>query len=251
MRKLRNSILLALALAFGTTAAALAQAETIKLSLSRDWGYGGFGGDIQGTFSMHVSGPAGLERVEFFIDDTRIGEDADAPFALQFVTDNYPLGAHTLHATGYTNEDLKLESNVLTAQFVSPSEGTGAALKIVIPILVLVFGAMLVAAVVPILTGRRTIPLEPGAPRSYTLGGGICPKCSRPFGFHLYGLNLLGSKFDRCPYCGKWSAVGHASAEKLRAAEQAEVDRSVAAVPEEAAEEKRRKEIDDSRFQDV
>jgi len=200
---------------------------------------------------MHVSGPAGLERVEFYIDDTRIGEDADAPFVLQFVTDNHPLGAHTLHATGYTNEGMKLESNVLTAQFVSPSEGAGTALKIVIPILVVVFGGMLLAALVPILTGRRTVQREPGAPRSYTMGGGICPKCSRPFGFHLYGLNLLGYKFDRCPYCGMWSAVGYASAEKLRAAEQAEVDRSVTAVPEAAAEEKRIKEIDDSRFQDV
>jgi hypothetical protein len=230
---------------------AAAQAETLSLSLSRDWGYGGFGGDIQGTFSMHVSGPEELARVEFYIDDTRIGEDASAPFALQFVTDSFPLGSHNLRAIGYTADGTQLESNVITAQFVSASEGTAAALKIIVPILALVLGAMLVAAIVPILTGRRTVPLEPGAPRSYTMGGAICPKCERPFGLHIYGLNLLGSKLDRCPYCGKWSAVRRVSRERLTAAEEAEKERAAAQIPAAGPEDKLRKEIDDSRFQDL
>jgi hypothetical protein len=251
VKTIRNGFLLALAVCLLATITAAAQTETLTVSLSRDWGYGGFGGDIQGTFSMHASGSAGVTRVEFYIDETKIGETSAPPFNLQFVTDNYPLGAHALYAVGFTNEGVRLESNRINATFVSASEGTSAALKIIIPILVLVFGAMLVAAIVPILTGRRTQQLEPGAARSYTLGGGICPKCSRPFGFHLLSMNLLGAKLDRCPYCGKWSRVGYASRDKLRAAEEAEITRAAGQVQGAPQEEKQNKELDDSRYQDL
>jgi hypothetical protein len=238
VKNIRNGLLLALAFCLLATVTAAAQADTLTLSLSRDWGYGGFGGDIQGTFSMRASGSAGVARVEFYIDETKIGEASKPPYNLQFVTDNYPLGAHALYAVGFTNEGVRVESNRINATFVSGSDATGGMLRIVIPILVLVFGAMLLAAIVPILTGRRTQQLEAGAPRSYTLGGGICPKCSRPFGFSFFGFNLLGGKYTRCPYCGKWSHVGYASRDKLRAAEEAEVTRATGQVQGAPQEEK-------------
>ena len=75
MKNIRLAFLLAVLAGMIIALPALAQEETLTLSLSRDWGYGGFGGDIQGTFSFHAKGPADLARVEFYIDDQIIGED--------------------------------------------------------------------------------------------------------------------------------------------------------------------------------
>jgi hypothetical protein len=156
-----------------------------------------------------------------------------------------------MYAIGYTADGKSIRSRTIHATFVPASEGTQAVLKFVIPLLAVVFGAMLLAAGVPIVLGRRTVQLEPGTARQYTLGGAICPKCGRPFAIHLYGMNLLGRKLDRCPYCGKWSLVRYASIDQLRAAEQAEVQAAQAQVPEESAEEKLKKELDDSKYQGV
>ncbi len=249
MNKIRTAFGLALLAALLLAPAAQAQEETLTMSLSRDWGYGGFGGDIQGTFSFHVRGPTNLIRVEFYIDALKIGEDTAAPFDLQFVTDNYALGSHELYALGYTDDGKTLRSQSAHPTFVSPSEGGGAAIKFIIPLLVLIFGSMALAGVIPLLTGRKTVRLDPGARRQYTFGGGICPKCKRPFAFHFLGLNLITHKFDRCPYCGRWSAVRHVSEQELRAAEQAEVEAAIEHIPEESEEEKLKKELDDSKYQ--
>jgi DNA-directed RNA polymerase subunit RPC12/RpoP len=249
MKKIRLAFLLAVLAGVITALPVLAQEGTLTLSLSRDWGYGGFGGDIQGTFSFHVRGPSNLVRVEYYIDELKIGEDTTAPFDLQFVTDNYPLGAHELYALGYTDDGKILRSNSSHPTFVSASEGGAVALKIVAPMLVLVFGAMILSAVIPLLTGRKTAALAAGTPRQYTLGGGVCPKCSRPFAFHLLSLNMLTGKLTRCPYCGRWSIVRRASVQELRAAEQAEIETAKGPIPEASKEEKLRKELEDSKFQ--
>jgi hypothetical protein len=251
MKKLPIIFLLTVFLSLCAVTTALAQGTGLTLNLSRDWGYGGLNGDIQGTFSMMASGPDNLARVEFFIDGTKIGEVNKAPFRLQFVTDNYLPGRHSLHATGITTDGDEIVSQQIQANFVTASEGTQGALGIIIPMLAIIFGAMVLAAVVPILTGRRTVSLPPGATRSYTLGGGICPKCGRPFGFHLFGLNFLGKNLDRCPYCGRWSLVGYKRSEELRAAEQAEVAAVADQIPESSGKEKIQKELDDSKYQDL
>jgi hypothetical protein len=229
--------------------AAFAQSTLLTLSLSRDFGYGGFNGDIQGLFSMHVTGPASLTRVDFFLDSTQIGESSQAPFDFQFSTDVYPLGAHALYAIGYTADGQVLRSETISAKFVPASEGTKAAVWIVIPLLVILVGAVLLAIVLPGLLGRKQAGLEPGAPRAYTLGGAICPKCQRPFGLHLYGMNLAVGKLDRCPYCGRWSFVRRAGLNELHSAEQAELERSKGQVVEVSGDEKLKKDLDDSKYQ--
>ena len=249
MQKIRIAFAAAFLAGLLSAPAALAQEDTLTLSLRRDWGYGGFGGDIQGTFSFHARGPSSILRVEFYIDEMMIGEDSEAPFDLQFVTDNYPLGEHALYAVGYTAEGTSLRSNTIQAIFVSPSEGGQSVLTIILLILAGVFGAIILAVVVSLLTGRKPKRLEPGAERSYTLGGGICPRCHRPFGFHLYGLNLLTHKFDRCPHCGRWGAVRPASLQELRAAEQAEVESSKEQIREPTEEEKLKRDLEDSKYQ--
>jgi hypothetical protein len=228
---------------------AAAQDEQLTLRMSRDWGYGGFNGDIQGLFSMRVSGPADLARVMFYIDSTSIGEVGKAPFNLQFKTDDYSIGVHELYAVGYSTSGQEYRSNTIKANFVSASAGNGAALRIVIPVLVIAFGATILAALVPLLTGRKKQELQPGAARQYPLGGAVCPKCNRPFAIHFWGLNLFMSKYDRCPYCGRWSVVKFASSEKLRAAEQAELEGMKAQIPEATDDDKLKKDLDDSKYQ--
>lgn len=172
--------LLLLIVTFGSVSA---QEDGITLKLSKDFGYA-WAGDIQGTFSMKVSGPDSLARVEFLIDGVLIGEDMETPFRLQFNTGDYVLGPHTISALGYTSDGSVLDSNEIQSNFVTSEQGWTSTGKFVIPILVVVFGVMLLSFVVPWLMSRgkpkSTVPL--GAPRNYGVAGGtICPKCQRPF----------------------------------------------------------------------
>jgi hypothetical protein len=251
MKKTKLLFLLSILACLFIITAVSAQSEGLTISLSRDFGYGGFNGDIQGTFSIKASGPVTLSRVEFYLDDTLLGEDTSAPFALQFVTDNYPVGSHVLHAVGYTTDGGKIESTTISALFVSKGESNQTMLKMVVPILVIVFGAILVGALFPLISRKKGKTLPLGAARSYTFGGGICPKCHRPFAFQLLSLNMLMGKLTPCPHCGKWSIVRRATLNELHAAEQAEAVEGTTQIPELSEEEKLRKGLDDSRYQNM
>jgi len=251
MKKLSFGFLVAILLSLFVVLSTQAQGEELTISFSRDFGYSSGGGDIQGLFSIKVGGPDTLTKVVFYIDDESIGEDTEAPFKLQFNTDNYPLGQHSIYAIGTISDGRELKTKVVHANFVSASEGTQSAMKILVPILGLVLVSVLLAVVVPLVTGRKTVSLEPGTPRTYTMGGAICPKCQRPFAVHLYGLNLGLGKYDRCPYCGKWSVVRRVPLQKLREAEEAELERGkeTGQVQGMTEEEKLKKQLEDSKFQ--
>ena len=249
MKNIRFAFFLAVLAGMIVALPVLAQDESLTMSLSRDWGYGGFGGDIQGTFSFHVRGLENLTRVEFYIDELKIGEDAVLPFDLQFVTDNYALGTHELYALGYTDGGKIIRSNSYTRNFVPASEGGGAAIKILIPLFAVIFGAMALSAVLPLLMGRKVKSMAAGTPRSYTFGGGICPKCGRPFAFSLLTPHLFMAKIARCPFCGRWGLIQPASLQELRAAEQAELEAEKGQIPEATEEEKLKKALDNSKFQ--
>ena len=81
------------------------------------------------------------------------------------------------------------------------------------------------------------------------LGGGVCPKCKRPFALHIYGLNLIAGKFDRCPFCGRWSLVRRLPLEALRRVEAVELqaEQGAARLPDDS-EEEYRKQIEDMRY---
>jgi len=242
-----TTILISLFIAF----TAQAQSDELTIAFSRDFGYSSGGGDIQGLFSIKVGGPDTLTKVVFYMDDKVMGEDTEAPFKLQFTTDDYSPGLHAIYADGMTADGKELKTKVVHANFVSAADGNRAAMRIVIPIVGVAVLAILLATVVPMITGRKTVALESGTPRNYPMGGAICPKCQRPFAVHIYGLNLGFSKFDRCPYCGKWSVVRRESLQKLRTAEEAELARSkeTGSVPGMSEEEKLKKQLDDSKFQ--
>lgn len=253
MLPLTFMLLLAGALVFPAFALAQDQHD-FTLGLSRDFGYSSGTGRIQGTFSMKIRTSTDLAKVVFQLDGNPLAEVTQPPYQVRFNTDSYSLGSHTLRAVGTTTDGQELRSNVITAEFVSASEGWQTALKIVIPLLSVILVAALLGVVLPILLQKgkaKELPL--GAPRNYGISGGtICPKCQRPFALHLLSLNLLASKLERCPYCGKWSVVRSRSLVDLHAAEVAELEQAQASTPKspEDEEERLRKDLEASRYQD-
>jgi len=250
-----SAVLLTL-LALATSPGYAQSTTELKLGLSRDFGYAGFSNDIQGLFTMKiVDAPADLVKVSFFIDATNIGDVTQPPFSLQFNTDSYPLGNHTLKAIGYTANGSQIPSNQIQRQFVSAGSGTkfiGITVGAILGILVIV---IIISFVIPTLLDKGKMASLPlGAPRKYGIGGGaICPKCGRPHPIRLWWLNLGFNKLDRCPFCGKWSFVRPNSLEELRAAEQVELSQAQPETPivGETEAEKLKKEVDDSRYQDM
>jgi DNA-directed RNA polymerase subunit RPC12/RpoP len=250
MKKLTFALLLTLTLCLLAISSAFAQDEDITLELSRDFGSSLGTGDIQGLFSMKVTGPDDLVRVEFYIDETKIGEDTESPFGIQFSTDDYPLGLHDLYTIGYTSSGQKLLSRVLTGNFVSAGKGGGVASNIIIPVAIALLILVLTVIVPAIKTRGKLEHLTLGAERDYGFrGGAICPKCHRPFAMHLWGLNLGLGRYDRCPYCGKWSIVSSKSLAKLREAERDELSWKQAETPRKSEKDRLRKEIEDSKYQ--
>jgi hypothetical protein len=230
------------------------QEDQLQIRMRRNWGFSSGTGRIQGTFTITASGPEDLDQVTFYLDDQVLGEVNSLPFELRFVTDDYPLGPHQISAVGITSSNEELVSNTIQVEFVTAGQGWQAAGNIVLPIVVVVLGAVGLAIIVPLIFTRgKKEQLPPGAPRSYGYyGGAICPKCNRPFSRHIYGLNLGLHKYDRCPYCGKWSLVKRASNEELEAAEAAEIRAAQEGVfePQTSEEEAFRRDLEDSRFED-
>jgi hypothetical protein len=229
--------------------------EELELNVSRDFGSSDGTGNIQGTFSMKVTGPSNLVKVQFYIDNTMIAEDTEPPFKVQFVTDDYAPGKHTMHAIGYTRDGRKLRTREKIFNYMTAEESWQRGLKIVLPILVLVLIWKLLSIGVPTLgRGRKKGELLPPGKQNYGfIGGTICPRCAHPFALNLFSPNLLVGKLVRCPNCGKWFIGRRASIDDLLIAEEAiwRQAHRVTRVSEMKDEEKIQKALDDSKYQDM
>ena len=255
--KLGQAVLgLLVALALLAPAGAQAQDDgTLELFVRRNIGYSGIG-EIQGSFRMEATAPPDVSRVTFYIDQTVVGIDAEAPFRVDFETEDYAQGPHTLLAEGDRANGAFLTSAPREFKFVTAAESWQAAQRILVPVVSVLLGVIVVVAALATLQAfqskRHPTPL--GKPRKYGLmGGTICPKCRRPYSRHIWGLNAGLSKFDRCDYCGQWSLVRALPLDQLRAAEAAELKTAgdgAGNVPELSAEERLRRQLDDSRYTD-
>ena len=117
-------------------------------------------------------------------------------------------------------------------EFISQDEVWDSVGSIFAIILGVVLVGILFSAVIPALIDRHHHGKAPAGKQRYGLRGGtICPKCKRPFSIHIWGLNILVGKFDRCPHCGKWSVIRRIPLEDLRGAERAGQTSKVASVP--------------------
>jgi hypothetical protein len=229
--------------------------ESISLSVSKVVGYAsGIGKaqrEMQGTFTVTARGPESLTRVIFYLDEQVIGEVNQTPFRLTFDTAHYPLGSHIFRAVGYTAEGREISSDTVSGTFVTPSAGMASAIKIIVPLFVVIFGGTALFGALSMLSSRGKKPAAAGTQYDYGIrGGAICPKCKRPFPRAIFGINLGPlHRLERCPHCGKWAPMGRRSVEELRAAEQAELASQQVPSTELTEEERLRRDLEASRYQ--
>lgn len=245
-------LLLAVFLLAGITAPAFAQ-DGYRVSVNKDFGFAN-GSQLRGDFSIALVGDAAnVVSVTFLIDGQELAVVPQAPFKSKFKTQSYADGLHDLSANVTLKDGSILTSDSARFKFLSAQEESGAMQKIIIPLLAVVFGITALGMAAQFLAGRGK-PAggpEPGTARNYGFAGGsICPKCNRPTPRHMYGLNIVVGKLDRCENCGKWSIMRAYPLDVLRAAEAAERKAEQASVPasEKSEEEKLRDLLDDSRF---
>ncbi len=222
------------------------------LSVSRTFGYSA-GGQIRGSFRLSVVGDQeNIRQVVFLLDGQPIGTVIEPPFQMDIHTQDYPEGTHTLSAEITTIDGSMQAAQGGTFNFVSASEQWSGIIKIIVAIGLILAAIVGVGFLFTYLTTGKTVKDLPfGAERHYGLqGGGICSRCGRPFAFHWWGLNQLGSKYDRCDYCGKWGSFKRLPEEELREAEGAEMQSGLPGTTREQPnqEEALRKMLDDSKF---
>jgi len=254
MKRPHRSLAIAIAVTCLLCSVGSVRADEPKLTLrlQRLMGYGGFAGDIEGTFRLSASGPADLTRVVIFMDDEQMADLTASPFQVQFNTGQYAAGLHTMRTLGYTAAGLEVASNEIRARFLTADESRRATGGLIIPLLGVVLGFTLLSFLISAVVSRRV--KASGQPvRSYgASGGAVCLKCGRAFPLHWWSPNLLTVKLERCPNCGRWAFVRAASRGELAAAVAVEdaVLASGPTIPTDDEEEKLRKELEASRFQD-
>ncbi len=221
--------------------------ESLVLDFNRDFGYGGFGGDIQGRFSLKVISPEDLVRVEYYLDGKLVYEGAEPPFKWQFNTANFPEGRHTFNAIGYKADGTEVHATEFSRNFLSADNAWSNVGDILVPILVLVGLATLLGVLVPVLLGRK----KQYTPGVYSAAGGaICPRCTFPYSRNMLSPNIVLGKLERCPHCGKWAIVPRASAEALDAAEKRYAAENPGTIKIPSEDEKFKQIIEDSRYED-
>jgi hypothetical protein len=222
------------------------------LNIRRSFGYSA-GGNIRGSFRLVVNGPQeNISKVVFLLDRQPTGEVTEPPFQLDIHTQDYPEGSHTLSAEVTTLDGSVQMAPGGTFNFVSARDQWAGVFSIIV-----VIGAILLLVVglgflfTFLTTGKTVKDLPLGSERHYGIqGGGVCSHCGRPFAFHWWGLNLVGSKYDRCDYCGKWGSYQRLALEELRLAEAAEMQTGSpeTGLKPVSPEEKFNQMLDDSRF---
>lgn len=225
------------------------------LNVQRTFGYSSGNGNIRGNFRLAVIGPeANIQSVVFLLDGQPIGTVTETPFQIDIQTQNFSEGTHTFSAAVTSLDGMVHEVFGGTFTFISSQQQWSSMFGIITAI----FGVIIVAAAIGILfsylsTGKSVKDLPAGAERKYGIsGGGVCPHCRRPFAFHWWGLNLVGTKYDRCDYCGRFNKVKGLSREELREAEQAELvsGQQAQLADSKSLEEKYKEMLDQSRYTD-
>ncbi|MCP5096191.1 MAG: zf-TFIIB domain-containing protein [Chloroflexi bacterium] len=228
----------------GISLSTFAQEEIITFRLSRDWGYGS-GGNIRGRFSYRVSTPNNVAHVTFLINGEPIAEDNEAPFEYQFHTDDFPAGINKLSVSALTSDGQTLYSQEITRNFLTPDEESAITNKMWTWMIGGTVGIVLLIILGNIWIARRNGKSGKASIKS-VWGTAVCPKCSQPFGMHIWKLNLGLSTLDRCPHCRKWSRVQRATDEEIEAAFEATTTPSITSPL--SQEEQLRKKLEDSRF---
>lgn len=244
---MKKIILLFLFLLFAFPISVMAQEETLDVDFTRDWGYGGFAGEIQGKFSLRVTGPEQLVEVRFMMDETVMAVITEAPFNFQFDTDAYPSGQHSLTVIGILSDGTQLLGPEYKRTFLSAEEARSATMGLIMPLLVGVGGISILAVVVPLLfSGKGQFKVG----KYGFAGGAVCSRCLLPFSRSMLAPNMLFGKLERCPHCGKWAIVRAATSYELSEAEKRYSEEHTLVVSDtESKTEQWKKSLDDTRYE--
>ncbi len=246
-------VTLAIALSFSTV---FAQSEEFRLGITRTFGYNS-GDQLQGTMKLYIIGDTkSIKSVDYLIDGKKMGTGTSPSFDLSFLTSDYSFGYHDLSAIVQTQDGRTVNVAVRRFNFVTPSEMTSGALRIVVPLFGIILAVILLGVGAQVLLFKNKFSkMAPGTPRNYGFKGGtICPRCKRPYAMHWWAINAgIRTRFDRCDFCGKWAIVGPKSIDELRAAEQRELQTAEGSMPlveEKTEDEKLREMLDKSKYSD-
>ena len=202
-----------------------AQEDDYSVHVRKNFG-SGFGSNIRGTFTISVMGDEEpVESVTFIIDGTEMSTITQPPFKYQFKTDDFGYGLHNLWASVQFVDGQTRETPAVQYVFLSPSAEREQVTTILLGLGAVVIVSMLIVGAVQFIfvKGDKKHVHQPGEPRNYGFfGGTICPKCGRPFPRHIWGMNLVVGRLDRCENCGKWVMTVRSTPSALRAAEEAE-----------------------------
>lgn len=234
-------------LALPFTVFAQEQETPLKVVFSRDWGYGGFAGDIQGKFSFKVTAPDSLVEVRYMIDDQVMAVMTTPPFKYQFNTDSYPPGPHTLSVIGILADGTEIAGPEFRRVFLSAEEANKATTSLMMPLLIGIGGLTLLGTVVTLLMSRK----NRFALGKYGMAGGaVCSRCQLPFSRNMLAPNMLFGKLERCPHCGKWAIVRAATPQELAEAEQRyTADETKLTDDAQIKDENWKKSLDDTRYE--
>jgi len=223
------SLFLTLGLVVCLTHPVVGQAEDYTIHVRKDFGYG-LGSDIQGKFTLSLVGDEeSVEGVTFLIDDEAIATVQEPPFRYQFQTDDYEPGEHELSAEVQLKNGSVQVTPVVNFHFVSSDMANQQLTTILLWIGGAIGAAMVLVVVIQTVffKPKGTKPGQTGKKSHYGfLGATICPKCGRPFSRHIWGINLMVGRLDRCELCGKWVMTRRALPSELQAAEVAEQEES-------------------------
>lgn len=225
--KIISVVIFCFGLIIGVTQSGYAQDDSYTVHVRRDFGYG-MGSDIQGTFSIRLLGEEeDVSNVTFYVDDSVLGNVTEKPFSIQFKTEQFEPGLHRLYAEVLLDNGNIIRTDAVQYKFLSQKESTQQIRDVLIWVGGAILGTMVIVSLVQsiLINKAGKSAHQPGTPRNYgVLGGTICRKCGRPFPRHIWGMNLVIGRLDRCDNCGKWVMTTRATPKALRLAEEAEME---------------------------
>ena len=252
-RKVIIALILCLGMFFAFSQSVNAQEDGFRIHLRRDFGFG-FGSQIRGTFTVSLVGDEqAVQEVTFLIDDQVMTTVKEAPFKYRFNTDDYGYGIHAIWANVILVDGSVVETPILKYDFINPSEEGKHIRNTLLGIGGVIIVSLLIVGAVQtfLMKGNKKHTHQAGEPRSYgMLGGTICPKCGRPFPRHIWGMNLVVGRLDRCENCGKWVMTVRATPAALKAAEEEEREEALAEKELPEVREEHKDLLEESKFID-
>ena len=224
IKKQRFMILVvAIAIAFATPTLAFARQQTLTLTLTSDSGTADVASNIQGDFILQATGPSDLVTVKFYMDENIMRIDEQAPFSIEFNTDNYPPTVYVISALGVLANGDQLASNQIAVRFITDAGANGYSPQFFVSLIVIV-GIVVLLGSVGLFVLRDVLGQQRERPRRIGEygkdGGAVCGHCTLPFSRPALSPTLLVVKLSRCPHCDRWSLARRADKAALAVAEE-------------------------------